>query len=41
MKDTGEKRPPVWIGHVTMHTERVTESSEFMQLIAHAPGFQC
>jgi len=26
-------RPPVWIGHVAMHTPRVAESSEFMQLI--------
>ena len=30
---TTEQRPPVWIGHVAMHTPRVTESSEFMQLI--------
>lgn len=28
-----DQRPPVWIGHVAMHSPRVTESSEFMQLI--------
>ena len=26
-----ESRPPVWIGHVAMHTGRLAESSEFMQ----------
>ena len=31
--NTPAKRPPVWIGHVGMHTPRVTESSKFMQLI--------
>lgn len=30
---TEDKRPPVWVGHVMMHTSRVPESSEFMQLI--------
>ncbi len=28
-----DKRPPVWIGHVAMHSPRVDESSNFMQLI--------
>ena len=28
-----ELRPPVWIGHVAMHTDRVAETSEFMQLV--------
>ena len=31
--NTTEKRPPVWVGHVAMYTPRVTESSEFMQLV--------
>ena len=30
---TADIRPPVWIGHVAMHTDRVAESSEFMQLV--------
>jgi len=28
-----DERPPVWIGHVAMHSPKVNESSEFMQLI--------
>ena len=28
-----DERPPVWIGHVAMHTDQVAESSRFMQLI--------
>ncbi|MDH3762948.1 MAG: glyoxalase/bleomycin resistance/dioxygenase family protein [Gammaproteobacteria bacterium] len=28
-----DKRPPVWIGHVAMHSPRVDESCKFMQLI--------
>ncbi|MDH3634935.1 MAG: VOC family protein [Gammaproteobacteria bacterium] len=31
--NTTEKRPPVWIGHVAMHTSSLRESSEFMQLV--------
>ena len=31
--NTTDTRPPVWIGHVAMHTPRVTDSSEFMQLM--------
>ena len=31
--NTTEQRPPVWVGHVAMYTPRVTESSEFMQLV--------
>ena len=30
---TTEKRPPVWIGHVAMHTPSLRESSKFMQLV--------
>jgi hypothetical protein len=30
---TAELRPPVWIGHVAIHTDLVAESSEFMQLV--------
>jgi len=28
-----DERPPVWIGHVAMHTDLVEASSRFMQLI--------
>lgn len=28
-----DERPPVWIGHVAMHSPKVNKSSEFMQLI--------
>jgi len=28
-----DERPPVWIGHVAMHSAKVDESSQFMQLI--------
>ena len=28
-----DQRPAVWVGHIAMHTTRVTESSEFMQSI--------
>ncbi len=31
--NTNDIRPPVWVGHVAMHTPGVTESSEFMQLL--------
>ena len=31
--NTTDTRPPVWVGHVAMHTPRVTESSKFMQLL--------
>ncbi len=27
-----DERPPVWIGHMAMHTTKVAESSKFMQL---------
>ena len=27
---TEDKRPPVWVGHVAMHTSRVPESCDFM-----------
>ena len=30
---TTEERPPVWVGHVAMHTTLIAESSEFMQLV--------
>ena len=34
---TTEKRPPVWVGHVAMHTPCLVESNEFMQLIGMRP----
>ena len=33
-------RPPVWIGHVAMHSDRVAETSRFMQLIGMRPIFE-
>lgn len=30
---TTDQRPAVWVGHIAMHTARVTESCEFMQRI--------
>ena len=33
MKSADDRRPPVWIGHVAMHSSRVTATSEFMQKI--------
>ena len=30
---TTDSRPPVWVGHVAMYTNLVTESSKFMQLV--------
>lgn len=30
---TTAERPPVWVGHVAMHTTQIAESSEFMQLV--------
>lgn len=30
---SADNRPPVWIGHVAMHSPRVDESTKFMQLI--------
>ena len=31
--NTNDTRPPVWVGHVALHTPRVIETSEFMQLL--------
>jgi hypothetical protein len=33
MNSTDMTRPPVWVGHVAMHTGRLDESSQFMQLV--------
>ena len=30
---SGAERPPVWVGHVAMHSDRVAATSEFMQQI--------
>ena len=30
---TTDQRPPVWVGHIAMHTPNIAESSEFMQLV--------
>jgi hypothetical protein len=32
-KNGTDPRPPVWVGHVAMHSGRVAESSQFMQRI--------
>ena len=33
MDSTDKTRPPVWVGHVAMHTRQLDESSKFMQLV--------
>lgn len=33
MNSGTDQRPPVWIGHVAMHSNQVSRTSEFMQLI--------
>lgn len=33
MNSTDMTRPPVWVGHVAMHTGQLEESSKFMQLV--------
>lgn len=33
MSNNEDKRPSVWIGHVTMHSDKVKESREFMLTI--------
>lgn len=30
---SSDERPPLWVGHVAMHSSKLSESSEFMQLI--------
>lgn len=33
MNSSDTTRPPVWVGHVAMHTTQIGESTEFMQLL--------
>ena len=33
MNSTDMIRPPIWVGHVAMHTGQLEESSKFMQLV--------
>jgi len=33
MNSTDKTRPPVWVGHVAMHTGQLDKSSKFMQLV--------
>ncbi len=34
---TRDERPPVWVGHVTMQTDRLAESREFMIKLGMRP----
>jgi hypothetical protein len=36
----GDPRPPVWIGHVVLETDRLQESADFMLTIGMRPIFQ-
>ena len=33
MNNSESTRPAVWVGHVFMHSEKLVETSEFMQLV--------
>jgi hypothetical protein len=35
--DKDDLRPPVWVGHVLMETDRLDETSEFMQKLGMRP----
>lgn len=39
MSDEGQ-RPPVWVGHVVLETDRLEESAEFMRSIGMRPVYQ-
>ena len=32
-----DPRPPVWVGHVLLHTDRLAESAQFMRTIGMRP----
>jgi hypothetical protein len=34
---TDDARPPVWVGHVLLHTDRLAESAQFMRTIGMRP----
>ena len=34
------QRPPVWVGHVVLETDRLEESAEFMRSIGMRPVYQ-
>src|SRR5438552_15365958 len=36
----GDPRPPVWIGHVVLETDRLEETAEFMRKVGMRPVFQ-
>jgi hypothetical protein len=38
--DKDDLRPPVWVGHVLMETDRLDETSEFMQKLGMRPVVQ-
>lgn len=35
-----DPRPPVWVGHVVLHTDRIGESAQFMRTIGMRPVFE-
>lgn len=37
---TEDLRPPVWVGHVALETERLAASAQFMRMIGMRPVFE-
>ena len=37
---TTDQRPPLWVGHVVLHTHRMDDSAAFMRTIGMRPVFQ-
>lgn len=35
-----DPRPPVWVGHVVLHTDRIGDSAQFMRTIGMRPVFE-
>ena len=38
--DTADNRPPIWVGHVVLESDRVAESAGFMLALGMRPVFQ-
>src|SRR5262245_55058590 len=37
---TGDPRPPVWVGHVTLESDRLEQTAAFMRRIGMRPVFE-
>ena len=35
--DLGDRRPPVWVGHVVLETDRIAASAQFMRTVGMRP----